>query len=135
MSEGINLLHFQHVLSTSFQVSFCIRFSQIWDAIWGSVWHHFSEKTNGSENSFKKGSPNMKTPPYEHVRGAPREAFSREHFSNKKQQFDFEMLFEFGSFAFFSRICSKMLFELTSIANVPKTSSNKCKGSVLKTHY
>ena len=48
--------HFQHVLSTSFQVSFFIRFSEISAAIRGSIWHHFSGKKNRSENRF--------TPPY-----------------------------------------------------------------------
>ena len=69
-SEGIVSTHFQHVLSTSFQVSFFIRFSWIFGAIVRSMRHPFSEK-NGSENSFKKGAPQHETTPYEHVRGLP----------------------------------------------------------------
>ena len=40
---------------------------------WGGVrlTPFFNKKKNCAEHSFKKGTPNMKTPPYEHVPGVP----------------------------------------------------------------
>ena len=46
----------QHVLSTSFQVSFFCVCSYFVDAILCSIWHQFRE-TNPSENRFKKRVP------------------------------------------------------------------------------
>ena len=54
--------------------------------------------------------------------------------SNKKQQLEFEMLFELVSISFISRYCSNMRFGLASIANVP-TNCSKEKASMSRAHY
>ena len=51
---------------------------------------------------------------------SPREAASRGHFSNKKQQFELKILFEVVSIAFFPKHCGEMLLDLVSNANVQK---------------
>ena len=45
----------------------------------------------------------MTTGRYQHGQGDPMEAASRAHFSNKKQQIELKMLFEFVSIAPFSK--------------------------------
>ena len=61
---------------------------------------------NDSEKSFKKRGPRPE---------APREAASRAHFSNKKQQLELKMLLEFVTIASLPKNCLEMLLELASI--------------------
>ena len=106
---------FVHVFSTPLQVSFSKRFSQLLEAFGAP----FGIIKNGSENDSKRKRPsNMKTRSYEHVRGLSekqppvRTSQTRDHGSSTKCSNWLPLRF--------SKHCSKMLFGLASIANVPK---------------
>ena len=87
---------------------FFSRFSLIFDAIRGSMLHYFSEK-NRSGNHFKKRRPPNTNKGLCPCPEAPWQPPSRAHFSNKKQEFELEMLFEFVSMPLVSKNWSEMV--------------------------
>ena len=67
-------------------------------AIWDPIWHHVSEKIV-REIASKKEAPLFENEELLTCPVAPRDAALRAHFSNKKQQLELELLFEFVSMA------------------------------------
>ena len=101
-SKGINFSKFSTCFVGFVPSLFFLRFSLIFDAILCSVWHQFWEK-NPSENRFKKRCPLVSNDSLWPWPGAPWQPPSRAHFSNKKQLFELEMLFEFVSMPLVSK--------------------------------
>ena len=126
-------IHFNTFCAWFFDFISSVIFDKIFstfEAILVSIWHHFSEK-NCSGNGFEKRGFIHENYWLSSCPEAPREAASRAHFSNKKQQFEHKfqkLLLELMSCA---RKCCFNLFPLQFFQKC----SNNWKESMSKTHY
>ena len=116
-----------------FKCCFLTEFLRFWMPF-GSPFCTIFQKKTVPEIALKKGSPQHENDTLWTRPEAPREAASRAHFSNKKKQFELEMLFEFVSIAFFPQKignvvwvrlncnCSNFVFEKMERVDVESTS-------------
>ena len=88
----------------------------------------------GPEIALKQGAPNMKTSPYEHVWELPERRLACA-LLKQERTVRVQKHARIGFRCPCIEKCSKTLFELASMANVPKRGSKQCKGSMSKAHY